>query len=247
MYHDVAPDCQTKPGVIYTLAQTEFRRHLDTLKSLPFISVALCTADWGNKAPVLITFDDGGAGSPWIGEELERCGWRGHFFVVTDLIGAPGFMGRSEIRTLAERGHVIGSHSCSHPLRISALSDAALEHEWGDSVRILADVIGQPISTASVPGGFYSRRVGEAAMKAGITQLFTSTPTSAVKRLGPGTVFGRYTADRRTKMSDLVSFAGSRHSGPRRRQQLFWNIKSIAKSVSGERYERLRRVLLRLP
>lgn len=36
-------------------------------------------------------FDDGGASALLAAMALERHGWRGHFFVVSDLVGKPGF------------------------------------------------------------------------------------------------------------------------------------------------------------
>jgi len=73
-----------------------------------------------------------------------------------------------QIRDLHQRGHIIGSHSCSHPKRMSFCSRAELLQEWGRSCEILAGILGAPVTVASVPGGFYSRAVAEAAAEAGI-------------------------------------------------------------------------------
>src|SRR5262249_60003963 len=72
------------------------------------------------RLPFLITVDDGGVSyHRFIADRLEERGWRGHAFVSTDFIGAPGFLTASEIRELDDRGHIIGSHSASHPSRFS--------------------------------------------------------------------------------------------------------------------------------
>jgi len=42
---------------------------------------------------------------------LEARGFSGHFFVTANFIGTRGFVGRGDIRELARRGHVVGSHS----------------------------------------------------------------------------------------------------------------------------------------
>jgi len=97
--------------------------------------------------------------------------------MTTDRIDTPGFLNRGQLRSLRQRGHVIGSHSCSHPQRISSCNDAELAHEWGESTRVLAEIAGEPIITASVPGGFLLRAGGGGAAAAGIRYLFTSEPT----------------------------------------------------------------------
>ena len=71
--------------------------------------------------PFALTFDDGGISFyTLIADRLEALGWRAHCFVPTDIIGRPGFLTRAQIQELDRRGHHIGSHSASHPARISA-------------------------------------------------------------------------------------------------------------------------------
>jgi len=94
-----------------------------------------------------------------VAAELEKVGWRGHFFVFTNLIGHPGYLGRSQIRELHQRGRLIG-HSCTHPEQMSSLSWDELLWEWRESCALLSDAIGAPITAASVSGGFYSQKVG---------------------------------------------------------------------------------------
>ena len=79
--------------------------------------------------PFLITVDDGGVSYyTMMADRLEARGWRGHCFVSTDQIGTRGFLDAAQIRELDARGHVIGSHSASHPdplQRLHARTDAA--------------------------------------------------------------------------------------------------------------------------
>ena len=82
---------------------------------------------------------------------LEQHGWRGHFFIATDYIGRPGFLTESQLAELARRGHCIGGHGVSHPARMSACSTRELDHEWQTSARILGEIVGHPVTTASVP------------------------------------------------------------------------------------------------
>src|SRR5688572_20852156 len=77
-----------------------------------------------------LTFDDGGVSFYTIvAEKLEARGLRAYCFVTTDFIGRTGFLDAAQIRELDARGHVIGTHSASHPTRFSALSGADMRRE----------------------------------------------------------------------------------------------------------------------
>ena len=79
----------------------------------------------------LLTFDDGGVSYyTHIADRLEERGWRGRCLVTTDCIGQRGFLDAAQIRELHARGHVIGTHSASHPTRFSTLSDEEMRSEW---------------------------------------------------------------------------------------------------------------------
>ena len=234
------------PGhsTVYTLGAVEFREHLQAIRARAGnrgIARIDCCAAGGS---LLLTFDDGAIGSyVYAAPELERLHWPGHFFVTTNWIGRPGFLDRQKIRELHERGHLIGSHSCSHPERISRLDPAGLIDEWARSCGVLGDIIGQRVRVASVPGGFYSRAVAQAAFEAGIEVLFTSEPTTAASFVGGCLVLGRYSirGDTSTATSGALA-AGA--EWPWRRQAAAWRFKKAAKQLMGERYFTLRRMLL---
>jgi peptidoglycan/xylan/chitin deacetylase (PgdA/CDA1 family) len=160
---------------------------------------------------VMLTFDDGGASAPYIGETLLRHGWRGHFFIVTSLIGTSGFADAAGIRALREQGHIVGSHSHSHPDIFRDLSAARMEEEWRSSRSRLNDLLGEPCVTASVPGGDSSSAVLRAAAEAGYAYVFTSDPDprpvlhgggdSACRVLGRFVVKSSHTADQVARLA----------------------------------------------
>src|SRR5262249_55725103 len=194
----------------------------------------------GPARPWMITFDDGGVSSYTpIADQLELIGWRAHFFITTDYIGAPAFMSREQIRDLHRRGHVIGSHSCSHPLRFASRPDAERRREWSVSVSVLSDLLGARVRVASVPGGQYSRKVAEAAADTGIEALFTSEPTTRCARVENCLVIGRYSIQRWMTSAVAAGMASGRFA-PRFRQWLWWGIKKGAKKLGGDYYLRLR-------
>jgi peptidoglycan/xylan/chitin deacetylase (PgdA/CDA1 family) len=177
---------------------------------------------------VRVTFDDGGASSCRIADILEHHGLRGSFFIPSDYIGHPAFVNAAQIRDLRHRGHTIGSHSCSHRGRMSSCPAERLVHEWHTSVAILSDLLGEPVNTASVPSGYYSRRVAETAASAGVTLLFTLEPTSKTAAVEGCTVAGRYTM-RSWTPADYAALIASGAYLPRLREQISWNAKKALK------------------
>ncbi len=251
MYHDVVEQAahQTSgfgsaDAALYKLEPEDFARHLAAIKAVvagrPQLVTELLAGTVAPSNPWMLTFDDGGASFyPFIADRLEALGWRAHFFITTDYIGTPAFLTRAQIRALHQRGHIIGSHSCSHPLRFAARPWHELKHEWSESVKVLADLLGEPVQTASIPGGQYSRAVADAAAATGLKALFTSEPTSGCAEVNGCLVLGRYAIQRWTSPAVAAAMA-SGHFAPRFKQWLWWETKKSFKALGGDYYLKLR-------
>jgi peptidoglycan/xylan/chitin deacetylase (PgdA/CDA1 family) len=248
MYHDVFsddPDESGFPGPFsarYKLPWPEFREHLDAIgravPQAPEVAEA-GLAGGESRHSWTLTFDDGGASMLDVAAELTRRGWRGHFFVTTARIGEPGFLDAAGVRELARLGHAVGSHSASHPERMSSLSNERLLEEWKTSVDALSELLGEQIRTASVPGGYYSSRVAAAAAAAGITALCTSEPVRRMGQVRGCLVVGRLSVRRSTPARDVAAAAAGRAS-PWLRQYAGWNLRKPVKALLGDRYRQLR-------
>jgi peptidoglycan/xylan/chitin deacetylase (PgdA/CDA1 family) len=237
MYHDVV---EGNPD-IYAVTPERFREHLDEIERAagrPPVAVdALIASAW------MITFDDGGASALDAGEELARRSWLGHFFIATDVVGRPGFLDWDGVRAVAQMGHVIGSHSCSHPDRMADCSWEQLLDEWSRSAAVIAGELGAPVTTASVPGGLYSKSVGRAAAAAGYKTLFTSLPSQRPGSIDGCRLIGRYAIRRHTAPAEAAAAAAGRPL-PWARQRAAWRLRGAVKSIAGGRYETVRRALL---
>lgn len=255
LYHDVIdgpdPDASGLPGpgaAHYKLDVRSFRGHLDALEralAAPPLRIA-GEADADRKPPTgwILTFDDGGRSALHpIAEMLDQRSWTGHFFVTAGRIDSTGFLSSTEMRELRARGHVIGSHSWSHPVRFSALSRVAMEDEWRRSLDCISQILGEAVHTASVPGGYYSRAVAEAAARAGVRVLFTSEPVTRVAYVAECLVFGRFAITRRTSAQRAAGLAAGKPA-PRAVQWLAWNARKAAKRLAGNLYIHAREALL---
>jgi peptidoglycan/xylan/chitin deacetylase (PgdA/CDA1 family) len=246
MYHDVvAPghdDASGFPGATaahYKLGRAEFADHLAALagSGLRFPAV---TAAPTYAASGLLTFDDGGASARDIAAALDAHAMRGHFLITTARIGQTGFVTAADLRALHAAGHVVGSHSHTHPAEISQLGASALAAQWRQSVDCLSQLLGEPVTVASVPGGFYSREVAQAAAAAGIRYLFTSEPTMHVHHVDGCLVLGRYTLWRGMEPAQALALALGT-GGERQRQWLLWNLKKPLKRWARPVYRLVRR------
>ena len=255
LYHDVIEGTDwessgfTGPGTAkYKLSRSEFDAHLAAValvRDSPASTVHELANAGDEDLPFLLTFDDGGESAvTCTAGLLEKYGWRGHFFVTAGQIGKKGFVKTEQIRWLRKNGHVIGSHSFSHPMRMSHCSQEQLTDEWSKSIHLLSEILGEPVDTASVPGGYYSKRVAETAAATGIRMLFNSEPTTRIHSVLGCLVIGRYNIFRGTPADvsgDLVSL----HSQARSHQWMYWNFKKVAKKVAGRPYLAVRQLLLR--
>jgi peptidoglycan/xylan/chitin deacetylase (PgdA/CDA1 family) len=251
MYHDVverashqASGFGSADAALYKLEPDEFERHLAAIGADVSEGPILVTDLLAGKAmpakPWMITFDDGGISAyTLIATRMEALGWRSHFFITTDYVGKPAFMTNEQIRELRSRGHIIGSHSCSHPLRFASRPWDELKREWVESMSTLSSLLGEPVRIASVPGGQYSRQVAKAAAAAGIKALFTSEPTTRCAEVDGCLVLGRYAIQRWTPPPIAAGMASGQFA-PRFKQWLWWEIKKIIKTLGGDRYLRFR-------
>jgi peptidoglycan/xylan/chitin deacetylase (PgdA/CDA1 family) len=228
----------------YKLDLSEFKEHVQALDER-VRRAPTSIAETGNEArlPWLLTFDDGGGSALRIGELLAERRWPGHFFITVDYIGTEGFVSADDIRALEHMGHVIGSHSCSHPDRMAHCSWSQLEEEWRRSVHVLAEIVGHSVETASVPGGEYNRTVARTAAAAGIRQLFTSEPVLRVRNVDGCSVFGRFTIVRHVPAARAVELASGKRA-PIWWQFMSWQAKKAVKAVGGRHYLKLRQVIL---
>ena len=213
MYHEIADDPAAsgfqRPGARnYRMTIRAFAAQLDALAHAAASPALVTTIDFSHPGRhVLLTFDDGGTSALHAAAELQRRGWRGHFFIVTDLLGARTFLDVAGVRELRSAGHVVGSHSHTHPDIFKDLTSDRMADEWRVSQDRLAQILGEPCIAASVPGGDISAPVLESADAAGLRYLFTSEPWLRPRRVGECWVLGRYSLRSGTDPAQVLELA----------------------------------------
>lgn len=254
MYHDaVENDRYDESGfsglgpALYKLDVHEMEAHFHRLSTLipePPCVVNDMTRD---RTPLLLTFDDGGvSAATLIADLLEKRGWRGHFFVTAGLVHRAGFLSSSQIRDLKARGHLIGTHSWSHPERMSSCTWETLVEEWHRSIAFLSDLTGEQITAASVPGGFSSIAVVRTAALCGIQAIFTSEPVRRCRLVDGCLVLGRFRVTRGMTPSHVAALCSASTSGRQMQQYALRQIMKAPQLATGAYYPVIRAALLRV-
>jgi peptidoglycan/xylan/chitin deacetylase (PgdA/CDA1 family) len=225
----------------YAVTPSIFSSHLDTIGKAP--SKPSLVTEGPTPDCLFLTFDDGEVSAlETVAPMLEKHRWAGHFFIITSRIGTPGYLGEDDLRDLAVRGHIVGSHSHTHPV-MTELSDLRLRAEWAESREILESILGHPVVVASVPTGHYAARIGRFAVACGYRHVFTSEPWVKPRPLGTGTIYGRFTVRAGTTAESVAAMCS--FSRPAlTRQRLAWQSRKVLKVALGSRYEDLRRVVI---
>lgn len=175
-YHELV---QAEPANAWTLSHDVFDAHLalygDRLIS-PQAFLQRCPDPEADAADaVLLTFDDGFLSDyAHVYANYMEAGLIPGFmsFIPIDFVGAPGRMSWTMIAELFREGVAIGSHGMSH-VDLTAASDRELDRELVLSKLMLEDRLGGMVRLFAFPYGRFSRRVWEAALRAGYTHLFT--------------------------------------------------------------------------
>jgi peptidoglycan/xylan/chitin deacetylase (PgdA/CDA1 family) len=139
-----------------------------------FQAVLRFIRDHGCAERVRLTFDDGNRSDVTIAlPMLEAFEQRAAFFVVSDRIGTPSYLGAADIARLRDAGMTIGSHGAAH-VAWTTLHDAELATQVARSLKTLTGLVGHPVTEVAAPFGEYDRRVLSVLRRLGVTRVYTS-------------------------------------------------------------------------
>ncbi|GGE33286.1 hypothetical protein GCM10011360_21420 [Primorskyibacter flagellatus] len=215
MYHEVTDNpgetgFQRNGAIPYKHRVHHFLNDLEAIAAVHKRAVSVFEAAGTDQLSLLMTFDDGGISALHSAEMLNQRYWHGHFFVTTSMISTPGFLSEQQIVRLSRQGHTIGAHSHTHPGVFRNLAYSDKVDEWRQSTEILAEIVGSPVTTASVPGGDMDDDTIRSAAEAGIRYLFTSEPHYSPYVRHGVTVIGRACPKNRTPTTQVAAWANGR-------------------------------------
>ncbi len=221
---------QTSNDSRYLLKLSSFKEavHLAIDEGIQFDLIA---QNVENDNKVRITQDDGGGSSLLLANFLSNLGIRCTFFIATDYIGQPSFLTPSEIRWLRSLGHMVGSHSHSHPNPFCLLDDRQLDYEVQKSQQILEDILMEKIKKFSIPGGESRSDTFKAlsSPKYALHEVCTSIPhRGVIQRIGRTEFHGRFCIERCHSSQKILNAFKGKGWGINR---LFYGIKRFRREV----------------
>ena len=149
--------------------------------------------------PVLLTFDDASAGQFTKALPiLRRRHFVATFFVMTVVLGKPGWMTRREVRALVRTGMTIGAHTWDHKA-VTQYAESDWRTEIDEPPRELAALAGRPVRLFAYPFGLWD--------PAAIPRLAQAGSVAAFQLSGP--------LDRRHPLWSLRRIIVPEWTGPR--------------------------------
>jgi peptidoglycan/xylan/chitin deacetylase (PgdA/CDA1 family) len=233
MYHDIvtkedkSSGFQNESAFQYKVEESTFEEQVKALQG----------------KDVVFTFDDGGVSFlTKAAPILEKYGFKGVFFISTEYIGTPGFLTAEQVKALEERGHVVGSHSHSHPEIFTKLSKEEVREEWLKSYEILQSILGKKDLPMSIPNGYASKIIMQEAIDCGFTDIYTSQPTTKIGSFQKHNVIGRYVVHDNMTTGDVLRIVNSK--GYRLKMAAKWHVLNIVKGLLGSSYDTLKAKVL---
>ena len=134
------------------------------------------------KNPILITFDDGYEDAYLNALPiLSKYNLKGNFAVIINRIGVPYYLTLSEIKQIKASGHLIVSHSLTHP-ELDKLHSQEILNELRNSKKILDTILRQNTQALIYPYGRYNLNVEQIAKEVGYKLARTTNAGTLISR-----------------------------------------------------------------
>lgn len=166
-----------------SITPDELKDYLNLQRSLP-------------KNPIVITFDDGTKGQYEIGAGiLDKYSFKGVFFIMTVAIGKKNYMNQNQIKSLSDKGHIIGCHTWDH----HKVTDFKKE-DWLLQIvkpkKELEKITQKPVTCFAYPHGAWNPAAADSLRKYGFTAAFifygrqdSSVPLYSIERISVNNSF----------------------------------------------------------
>ena len=124
------------------------------------------------RKPILLTFDDGSAGQySQVLPVLREHDFVATFFVMTVVLGKPGWLTRGQVRKLDRAGMTIGAHTYDHKA-VPEYGDVDYAQQLTKPGRELKRLLGHPVRLFAYPFGAYDADAVQHLWSAGYRAAF---------------------------------------------------------------------------
>ena len=141
------------------ISGTDYVAHMARGKTLP-------------RKPILLTFDDASGGQFTKALPiLKKHHFKATFFVMTVVLGKPGWMTKGQVKALDRAGMTIGAHTYDHKAVPEYTSDD-FETQFDAPGRELRKIVGHKVELFAYPFGSYSSNAIKPTFSAGYRAAF---------------------------------------------------------------------------
>ena len=173
MYHKINLDNEKENNPHY-LSVSNFEKQMKILTDKNIVIAEDNKQCKENTKYYAITFDDGAKSDYTIAFKiLKKYNLCASFYIITSRIDSENYLSKEEIIEMHRNGMKIASHTNTHA-KLSLITKEMIYEELAESKKILEDIIEEPITSISVPGGFYNESVVSVAKQLGYKTIFTS-------------------------------------------------------------------------
>lgn len=183
-YHQLRPQTGADAAVDrpYIMPPARFRSQLDTLERRGYHTISpaqllahLTTGARLPSRPVMLSFDDSVDDQYRVAlPELRRRHMTATFFVMTVVLGNPGYMTRGQVRRLDRAGMTIAAHTWDHH-RVDQYTGDDWRIQIDEPTKELERLVGHPIRFFAYPYGAWSRESFAHLRRAGLEAAFQLT------------------------------------------------------------------------
>ncbi len=174
MYHEIAagPDC-------LWVSTPDFYEQMKYLNDNGYQTITLSQAvellsgHYDTSRKVVLTFDDGYDTfytNAW--PILQEFNQQATIFIISELVGKPGYMSWEQIKVLADNNIEIGGHTKTHPL-LPTLTPAQSAEEISGAKQAMDTRLGLTTTMFCYPTGQYNREIEQQVKTAGYKAAVT--------------------------------------------------------------------------
>lgn len=175
-YHIVARQPQTSYGITPAMFEAQLKELKYggyVVESPEQLEARIITGAGCPDRYSLITFDDGDKTCLYAAELLARFGFSSMFYVIRQRTGQSDHaLDEKDIRSLRQGGFAFGSHGVTHD-KLTGKTRAQYLMELTDSKMWLQDILGEEVRHFAAAGGFFNKKILEAAFGIGYTTFAT--------------------------------------------------------------------------
>jgi peptidoglycan/xylan/chitin deacetylase (PgdA/CDA1 family) len=149
--------------------------HEQGYRTMRMDTVARCIANTACPAQaVALTFDDGYEDAFTTALPiLQRYGFKATFYIISGMVGQPGYMSWEQLRTLLNDGMEIGAHTIDH-YDLTTLDPAESERQIVQSKTDLEQQLGINVVSFCYPTGLYNWTIEDQTRAAGYLSATTT-------------------------------------------------------------------------